>query len=682
MINEKILATLSIEILENQLKETTKEVDAANSNVEINKIVENLLVTLMDAEFSSIWFYDEKKSQLLRERLDGIREISINEKRGVLYKCFMTKEEGIYNYLTSEKDYVSSIDNPDEIKMKSKIMLPLISSDNFLGIVTVYTSIKKIKFFTEDDLELLKAISPYIIDIIYKMHPQAKVEIKAENCIRAESEVLNKAKEIEESRKDVETSDETLAFMSNTIHDIRTPANTLFGFLDLLEEQINDPRLKQYLLNAKESAGFINDLTSSILDRISSHREREESVKEQIDSIKFFSGVAEMFSSNMYSKNLNYNVFIDPSMPKEIITEPLKLKRIIMNLINNAYKFTATNKSIEFSVRYKREDKRLFISVKDTGIGIAKEKQQEIFEAFKQADDTTVLNYGGTGLGLAISSGYVKDLGGFFSLKSETDKGSEFSFDIAVDSVDETVSFKKIDNKEIKIAILMDIKNKFSANNIVRYLTRVGIDKNQIVPVASLSDYPSGITHLIAFQNKIDASIIADSVANSLKCLIVEESLFSISKDDFHHSCEIMSQYTCFINELYAFINVVEAPKVLIVDDDKISVSLIKTLLDGEFCKINVAGDGEEALNLLMNAHKSGKPFSLAYLDNQMPKISGLEVMKRFREYEEGKQLKQIYAVSISGEMPKNEEDKKLFDAYATKPFEKENIREALYQLS
>jgi len=143
-----------------------------------------------------------------------------------------------------------------------------------------------------------------------------------------------------------------------------------------------------------------------------------------------------------------------------------------------------------------------------------------------------------------------------------------------------------------------------------------------------------------------------------------------------------MSQYACCVNELYAFINVAQVPKVLIVDDDKISVSLIKTLLDGEFCKISFAGDGEEALNLLTNAQKSGSPFSLAYLDNQMPKISGIDVIKRFREYEKEKQLKPIYAVSISGEMLINEEDAKLFNAFATKPFEKEDIREALYKSS
>ncbi len=644
----------------------------------------------MDSEFASVWFYDEENAQLLRERdPDGVREVSLNKKVGVLYKCFMTKTEGIYNYLTSEKDYEVSIDNPDNIKMKSKIMLPLIDHGKFIGIVTAYTSVKKINIFTEDDLELLKTISPYVINAIYKMHPHAKVEVKVENdrrsqpSKRAAFEAVKNAKVLQESRNNSsESSDETLAFMSNTIHDIRTPANTLFGFLDLLEDQIADPRLKQYLLNAKESAGFINDLTNSILDRISSQRERADSKKEKIDSITFFSGVAQMFSSNMHTKQLDYNVFIDPLMPKIILTEELKFKRVIMNLINNAYKFTPTNKSISFSVIYNKKDHSLSVSVKDTGIGIAKEKQEEIFKAFKQADDSTVLNYGGTGLGLAISSDYVKDLGGEFRLESETDKGSEFSFDVPLEKIDTTTSFQTIDNSDFKIAVIMDASNKPSVNNIAKYLTRMGIDKKQIVGVASPSDCKSDITHLISFQNKTDASHIDELIAKNIKCLVVEESLFSISKDHFHPKCEVMSQYTCYVNELHRFLRVEEAPKVLIVDDDKISVSLIKTLLEGEFCNISVAEDGEQALTSLMDAQKSGNPFSLAYFDNQMPKISGLDVIKKFREYESENKLNPIYAVSISGETPKDKEDKKLYDMYATKPFEKEDIRSALYQLS
>ena len=667
------------ESLRKKLNKTTNNIELANDNVEINAILENLIISLLDSEFASIWFYDQENKKLLREKFNGVKRISLSKKKGLIYKSLTTQKHGIYNYLTSEKDYVVSVDNPDVIKIKSTIILPLVENGKTVGIITAYSSVKKIKVFTEDDLALLKEIGHYIVKLIHKLYPKEAKEKRVKKLNQKES--VDKGEELEEAKREKKASDETLAFMSNTVHDIRTPANTLFNFLDLLEEEITDPKLKQYLFNAKESAGFINELTTSILNKISSQRERESSTKESIDSIQFFSNVTEMFSANISSKGLNYNVFIDPLLPKEIVTEPLKLKRIIMNLINNAYKFTPSGHSISFCAQYNQERREITISVKDTGIGIAKEKQKEIFDAFKQADDSTLLNYGGTGLGLAISSTYVKDLGGVFKLESDIDKGSEFSFNIVVDSTKENSSFPTIENREIKVAILMDSKNKFTANNIAKYMTRMGIDKRQIVATTSSANHLNDITHLIAFQNKINGSIVADIANNNIKCMVVEESLFSLSKEDYLNGCEVISQFSSYVKELHGFINVKTAPKVLIVDDDNINCSLVETLLDKEFCKVTISSDSKKALEILKDAHKNGSPFSLVYIDNQMPGMSGHMVIRKFREYEKKKKLKPIYVVSISGDIIKNEADKKLFNLFLTKPFKKEDIREALYKL-
>ena len=679
------IVKLDKESLSKKLHKASENIKVANDNIEINSILENLIISLLDSEFSSIWYYNDENEKLLREKSNGVKEISLSEKKGILYKCLINKRYGIYNYLTSEKDYVVSVDNPDQIKIKSTIILPLIDNGSIIGVVTAYSSVKKIKVFTEEDLELLKAIASFIIKILKKIHPQEeRVEKhnKKDFSNRNESEIIDKIEELEKAKRAIKATDETLSFMSNTVHDIRTPANTLYNFLDLLEEEIDDPKFKKYLLNAKESASFINELTTSILNKISSQRERENSTKEKIDSIQFFSSTTEMFSANMSTKGLSYNIFIDPLMPKEIITEPIKLKRIIMNLINNAYKFTKTNHTISFCTKYDKEMKEFTISVKDTGIGIEKEKQKEIFDVFKQADDTTVLNYGGTGLGLAISSTYVNDLGGVFKLESDIDKGSEFSFKMLVESEDEEISFPLIENREIKIAILMDSTNKFTANNIAKYITRMGIDKSQIIATTSSTNHLNDITHLIAFQNKINSSIIADIANNNIKCMVVEESLFSISKDSYLNNCEVISQFSPYVKELHSFINVKIAPKVLIIDDDKINCSLIETLLDKEFCKVTISNDSEKALEMLINAHANGRPFSLVYIDNQMPNLSGYELIKKFRQYEKLKQLKPIYVVSISGDELTDQKDKKLFNLFLTKPFKKEDIREALYQLN
>jgi signal transduction histidine kinase len=686
----KQLPNLDTKLLKEKFALATQEIDLAKDNVSINIIVEELVSSLMGSEFCSLWFYDEENALLLRERKNSLREISLEAKTGILYECFMLKKAKIYNYLASEKKYVSKVDNPDSIQLKSKIMLPLIVNERLVGIITAYSSVKNIRNFNEDDLELLGVMASYLIDILYKMHPSLESRVEKPHNLREKSrerrtnhlkrlelDTLDKVEEINAHKENLESSDETLLFMANAVHDMRTPANNLYGFLELLEEQVSDPRFKTYLKNAKDSAEYINELSTTILDRISSHREIEAFKKEDVSSAKFFSDISETFISNMHAKNIKFNVFIDPLLPKEIKIEVLKLKRTIINLLGNAYKFTPNDGKIEFAVRYSK-DKRIKISVKDSGIGIDKSRQSEIFKAFEQAEESTHSEYGGAGLGLSICNEYIKYLGGELKLDSKLGKGSKFYFDFAAEELSLEASFTSIKNDNIKIAILMSAENSFTANNIAKYFTRMGIDKSKVTAISSASAYPEGITHLISFQNKTDDTIISNAVANNIKTLIVEENLFSLSKKELHNSSEIISQYGYYANILHAFVDTHEIPKVLIVDDDEVSVLLIKVILENEFCEVVVAKDGERALNLLINAQKSDRPFALAFLDNKMPVIYGSEVMKRFRTYEKDNGLKPIYAVSISGDMLKNPQDQLFFDIHVGKPFKKADIKKAL----
>jgi len=687
----KQLPNLDTKLLKEKFALATKKIDLAKDNISINMIVEELVSSLMGSEFASLWFYDEENSLLLRERGNSVREISLDSKSGILYQCFMIKKAKIYNYLASEKNYVFTIDNPDSIHLKSKIILPLLVNDKLVGIVTAYSSVKNIRNFHEDDLELLRAMSPYLIDILYRMHIRLETRVKRplnlrekskerrkNHLKRVELDTLDRVEEISVLREELDSPDETLLFMANAIHDMRTPASNLFGFLELLEEHVNDHRLKTYLKNAKESAGYINELSTTILDRISSHRESEASKKEEVSSAKFFSEISETFISNMHSKNIKFNVFIDPLLPKEIEVEALKLKRAIMNLLGNAYRFTPNGGKIEFVVRCQKKNKRIKISVKDSGIGIDKTKQKEIFKAFKQAEESTHKEYGGTGLGLSICAGYVKGFGGELQLESELGKGSKFYFDILAKEISQTTSFSLIKNSALKIGILMNAENSFTANNIAKYFTRMGIDKSQVFAISSTSSYPANMTHLISFQNKTDDTIISDALAKNIKTLIVEENLFSISTSELHNSSGLISQYGYYANVLHAFIDTHEVPKVLIVDDDEVSVLLIKVILEGEFCEVAVAKDGERALNMLINAQKANRPFALAFLDNKMPVIYGSEVMRRFRAYERDNGLNPIYAVSVSGDMLKNPQDQIFFNIHIGKPFKKVDITQAL----
>jgi len=681
---------VNITTIKNFVTQTSQEIQKYNDNIEINKVLEELVTNITGAEYASIWVYDGQFI-LTRHRDNGTpKNVSMESKKGLLYECFATKNTVVSNYLASEKSYEAEIDNPDAIKIKSKIMIPIIDGGVFLGIATAYSSVKQIKNFDTNDLEVFKAISPCITNAIYKMQSNkddipknvfvdrrvSNRSSEPSNFRRRKTDSIENLKNIENSRTQTQTPQEVLDYVANIVHDIRTPSNGLFGFLEILEEQIDDARLKKYISHAKESASLINELTTSILDGVSTKRELSQSKSETVCSFKFFAQIAEIFSSNMYKKQICYNIFIDPALPKEIEVESIKLKRIIMNLIGNAYKFTAKGKSIEFSVRYKQKDKKIHIFVKDTGIGIAKEKQEQIFEAFKQAEENTSLEFGGTGLGLAISAGYVKDLGGKLLIDSELDKGSTFYFDIPIEVKNDKNKFTPINNKDIRVSILMRDKNLFVANHISRYLVKMGIDIDRIEMVSELKNISDNTTHIISFENFLSGELFSFVKSKKCKMIVVEENFLSLSKDNLD-GASLISQYGYYADTLYSFVDVKTKPKVLIVDDDKLSVTLIEAMLSDELCEIDVAYDGSFGLDLLTEAMDEGNPYDVVYLDTNMPVLSGKEMLRRYRELEKQNALSPIKAVSISGDIYDENDKQNDFDIYVGKPFDKQLIKKA-----
>jgi len=654
--------------LHTEILQATRAIENSQDNREINRIVEEIIIKVTHAEYASIWIYEDQC--LYREKSpENIVKISMREKRGLLYQCFAKKEEGIYNYLTSEKGYVAEVDNPDNIRIKSKIMIPLMDNEKFLGIVTAYATIKKIKKFTSEDLELFKAITPLVKKSIQIRKLNSSGGIYKEKL--QESEVLSKLKEIEESHEEQQPSEEVLQYVSNIVHDIRTPANGLLGFLEILQEQIKDARLQEYVGHARESALLISNLTSSILDGVSTKREKEVHEPTVVNTSKYFGDIADIFSANMAKKEISYNIFIDPLLPKEIELNSMKIKRVIMNLIGNANKFTPEHGCIEFSVRYKEKEKKLHVYVKDNGIGIAPEKQEDIFKAFKQAEENTKDIYGGTGLGLSICAAYVKEMGGKLLIDSAVDEGSTFYFDLPMEIKDYAKKFTPIKDSAARITLLMHKNNLCTSNHIARYLVKMGVNVDSIKAVTSLEQVPANTSHLIVFENKLQGETFVYAKKNSIKLLVIEENFLSLDKENLD-GAELISKYSDMGVTLYTYLNTKKIPKVLIVEDDKVTIHLLNTILKDEYCHIDVAGDGQEGLELLKQAWNRGVPYDIIYSDQNMPNLSGEEMLKEY--YMLGKDVKKrSVAVSISGDVMKKA-NQHLFDVFAYKPFKKEEI--------
>lgn len=266
--------------------------------------------------------------------------------------------------------------------------------------------------------------------------------------------------ELLEARKNAEQS--TLlkeAFLANMSHEIRTPMNAIIGFTDLLSRKITGEKEQEYIHAIKTSGNNLLTIIDDILDiskieaQMIDFEEYPLSVKEVLKSLKT------MMLKKAEDKKLLLSIHTAHDIPDLVLGDPTRLNQILINLVNNALKFTHSGSVTVFAKTLSREGENIIIefSVTDTGIGIAEDKHENIFERFHQAESHTTRTYGGSGLGLSISKQLVILQGGKIAVQSKPGLGSVFTF---------TLPFKiKSDTeKVIKKAAL----NKFEINELSR----------------------------------------------------------------------------------------------------------------------------------------------------------------------------------------------------------------------
>jgi len=275
-------------------------------------------------------------------------------------------------------------------------------------------------------------------------------------------------------------------FLANMSHEIRTPLNAIYGYSKLMLKHPLFEKQKQYLTTITSASESLIFIINDILDYSKIEEGKIELEKESFNLLETIKKVVSLVKLPLEKKNVHFNLIIDNNVPNYVIGDMVRLEQVLINLLNNAVKFTSTGEvifKITSSITSQDIDSVTF-SVKDTGIGIPQEKQKTIFNKFNQLDSSTTRRFGGTGLGLSISERLVKLHGGKLNLNSVEAVGSEFYF---------TIDYKISEKKQKKI------------------------DQGVINP-----DGFNGLKILVADDNVINRTLVKDFFSNWNKKVILE----------------------------------------------------------------------------------------------------------------------------------------------------------------
>lgn len=293
-------------------------------------------------------------------------------------------------------------------------------------------------------------------------------------------------------------------FLANISHEIRTPMNAIVGLNHLLGETELTDKQQDYVDKSDQSAHLLLAIINEILDfsKIDAGRMELENIKFSIP--KIVNHVHEMLTTHAEAKSLDFNFNIDKNVPEFVIGDPLRLKQILLNLTNNAIKFTSAGKvAVHVSAAlHNASEACLQFIVQDTGIGMDDQQISNLFTPFTQADTSTTRKYGGTGLGLAISHSLIELMGGKIWCESSLGQGSKFIFTItlpiAIENGEESTS-----SSTASCTAADDSTLSFESLCGLRVLLAEDNDINQ----------------MIANEFLADAGVIVDTVNNGLEAL-------------------------------------------------------------------------------------------------------------------------------------------------------------------
>ena len=310
-------------------------------------------------------------------------------------------------------------------------------------------------------------------ELIHKTHllesSEEELRVQQEELTQTNEELNQKAAEIEKRNNELNEAHKVVEqkisevqqaskykseFMANMSHELRTPLNSILILAKLLQDNksknLNTEQVK-YASVIHGAGADLLELINELLDLAKIESGKIDLNIEKIYTKDFVEHTEELFRAVAKDKGITFKTTIDPEVPKDFLSDEYRLQQVIKNFLSNAFKFTPANGSVDFNIRMQANN--LFFEVKDSGKGITKEKQELIFEAFRQEDGSTSRKYGGTGLGLSISREIASLLGGRITLESELGTGSTFALIIPytpMDNMEEAKQNLHVEKKELK----------------------------------------------------------------------------------------------------------------------------------------------------------------------------------------------------------------------------------------